>query len=108
MLKGLDKWLNQGDNYKKFGMPRIYDTTFGHLLEFKDLITNIDVEIGVNKTVEPYNSKLVYTYSMIDERFQSLALVLKKWNKMNFPDKTKRINSYSLVLMLIGFMIYKK
>jgi DNA polymerase sigma len=51
-----------------------------------------------------YNSKLLLTYAQVDERFHALALILKDWNKKQFTDRKKRLNSYSIVLMLIAFL----
>ncbi len=62
------------------------------------------IDISVNKIVDVYNSKLIYTYANIDERFVKLALLLKDWNKQIFQKKMKRLNSYSITLMLIAFL----
>ncbi len=70
----------------------------------KDKVNDIDVEITVNKTVELYNSALLYTYAACDFRFYQLVILLKKWNKQKFPDASTRLNSYSLVLMLLTVM----
>jgi len=67
----------------------------------KDVVNNIEIEITVNKTIELYNSALLYTYAMSDFRFYQLVILMKKWNKQRFPDASTRLNSYSLVLMLI-------
>ena len=64
----------------------------------------IDVDITVNKLLEMANSDLVNTYAAFDIRFVKLALFLKVWNKSRFPDKIKRLNSFSLYLMLIAFL----
>lgn len=61
----------------------------------------------MNKITEVLNSHLVCAYSMFDERFIMLALFLKAWNKENFPDKMKRLNSFSIYLMLIAFLQHK-
>lgn len=37
-----------------------------------------------------------------------MALILKEWNKNKFPDRQQRLNSYSMVLMLIAFLQHKK
>jgi DNA polymerase sigma len=50
------------------------------------------------------NSSLVNTYASYDTRFIKLALVIKTWNKARFPEKMKRLNSFSLYLMLIAFL----
>ena len=59
----------------------------------------------MNKTVELYNSALLYTYAICDKRFYELVILMKKWNKYRFPNATKRLNSYSFVLMILTFMI---
>jgi DNA polymerase sigma len=37
-----------------------------------------------------------------------LALFLKHWNKQNFPNRQKRLNSFSIILMLIAFLQHRK
>lgn len=74
------------------------------LLSVKDGYNLIDVDITVNKSLEMANSDLVNTYAAFDIRFVKLALFLKAWNKSRFPDKMKRLNSFSLYLMLIAFL----
>lgn len=78
--------------------------SFGKLMEFKDSKHNISVEISFNKIVEPYNSYLMATYCKINPKFRALAIILKKWNKFQSPDKNNRLNSYSITLMLLAFM----
>ncbi len=58
--------------------------------------------------LEVYNSKLISLYSRQDARFHQLAIVLKLWNKNHFNDPTKRLNSYSLTLMLIAHLMKSK
>ena len=67
-------------------------------------MNQVEIDICVNKTLEVLNSQLVCTYSALDMRFMKLALFLKAWNKHNFRDKMKRLNSFSIYLMLIGFL----
>ena len=62
------------------------------------------IEIVGNKILDLYNSKLLHTYSLIDSRFHTLALILKAWNKKAMPDNQRRLNSYSIVIMLIAFL----
>ena len=64
----------------------------------------IEIDITVNKVLEICNSKLIGAYGEYDIRFLKLALYLKAWNKMHFPDKMKRLNSFSIYLMLIAFL----
>ena len=76
------------------------------IIDYKN--NKLDIEISVNKVVDPFNSKLLLTYSMLDRRFHALALILKDWNKRKFKDKLKRLNSYSIVLMVIAFLQSKE
>jgi len=45
------------------------DIKSGALLVFKDKETKTEIEVTVNKILEVYNSKLLHTYSIIDQRF---------------------------------------
>lgn len=69
----------------------------------KDKVYEINIDISINKIVDPYNSMLVFSYALIDSRFHKLALILKFWNKESIKDKNERLNSYSLVLLLIAY-----
>ena len=61
---------------------------FGIFLKITDLKYNFfQIDISLQKIVEVYNTKLIRTYALIDQRFMQVALVLKEWNKMNFKDK---------------------
>lgn len=73
-----------------------------------DRWNQIEVDICVNKVLEVINSQLIGAYGSYDERFAELALYLKTWNKQRFTDKMKRLNSFSIYLMLIGFLQHKK
>ncbi len=80
-------------------------TSFGPLLQIKDNLHNtFQIEIICNKVVDLYNSQLIRTYSLLDSRFHRLALLLKSWNKSALFQKSQRLNSYSIVLMLIAFL----
>lgn len=88
----------------------------GALYQFKVEVTlqnqkiTIDVDILVNKFLEILNSELVLTYSKMDSRFKDAALVLKRWSKKSATSENKfdRLNSFSLYMMLLAFMIFKK
>ncbi|TNV79896.1 hypothetical protein FGO68_gene5834 [Halteria grandinella] len=92
--------------------PRAYqpiqETSFGALLHIDDATDKVSIELQINKVLDPYNSKLIQTYCLYDIRFHQLALILKKWNKSHFKDNTKRINSYSITLMLIAYLQHIK
>ena len=45
---------------------------------------------------------------MLDERFQKVALVLKNWNRGVDPDKNFRLNSFSIYLLLLAYMLEQK
>lgn len=81
---------------------------FGYLVEIKDTLYEVDIDLSINKILDPYNSQLLYTYALLDQRFHKLALILKYWNKDRFKEKNNRLNSYSLVLMLIAFLQHQK
>lgn len=69
-----------------------------------DELTNIEIDIAVNKFVEIQNSELIRAYALLDKRFHRLAIVLKLWNKKYFTNKLKRLNSFTINIMLIAHM----
>lgn len=68
----------------------------------------IDVDISINKPLEMLNSALIHQYCAMDQRFHKVALVLKNWNRRIDGDKSKRLNSFSIYLLLLVFMLDKK
>ena len=79
----------------------------GFILSFLDEKHGIEIDFAINKILEVMNSKLISAYSFFDQRFLKLAVVLKSWNKQNFPDKRKRLNSFSIYLLLIAFLQHR-
>lgn len=72
-------------------------------------MNNTKVDISLNKVLEPYNSKLLYSYAIYDKRFHMLALYLKAWNKRLIKKEdqmsnAKCLNSFSIVLMAIAYL----
>jgi len=67
-------------------------------------VSGIELDLSVNHVLELYNSTLIYNYCLFDRRFHMLALYLKEFNKTCFPDPTFRLNSYSVVLLLLAFL----
>ena len=45
---------------------------------------------------------------MMDTRFHKVALVLKNWNRGISPEKNNRLNSFSIYLLLLAFMLEHK
>ena len=93
-------------------LERPYSMSAGSLLEIKCQNTlsdgtrfTIDVDISINKPLEILNSQLICTYCMMDDRFRKVALVLKNWNRCISDDKAKRLNSFSVYLLLLAFML---
>jgi DNA polymerase sigma len=93
--------LIESGNYANIDLQTL---SFGKLLKARDNLLNVDIDITINKVLDPFNSLLLLTYARCDERFHTLALVLKLWNKKYFTDPKKRLNSYSIVLMLIAYL----
>jgi hypothetical protein len=61
----------------------------------------------VNKTLEYFNSALVRKYCLLDKRFRDLAIVLKTWSKEQ-GDNFNRLNSFSIYMLLLAYMIEEK
>lgn len=68
----------------------------------------IDVDISVNRILELANSHLVRSYCLQDNRFRILAMVLKTWNKTLSNDKSLRLNSFSIYLLLLAYMLHNR
>ena len=91
--------------YSKFTS---FKASFGDTMQF--VVTDyenslyLEVDILVNKVIDIYNSELIMTYGLIDQRFVDLCLILKYWNKLLFTNKLNRLNSYCLTLMCIAYL----
>ena len=68
----------------------------------------IDIDISINKPLEIMNSQLIHSYCMVDSRFHKVALVLKNWNRAIDSEKSRRLNSFSIYLLLLAFMLEKR
>jgi len=87
----------------------VHSASFGRLLTITDVKNyNYKIDISANKVLDLYNSHLLRTYALLDERFHIMALLIKSWNKKRFPSKIERLNSYSIVLMIIAFLQYEE
>lgn len=96
----------------EYGQNMIRDINAGYLLPFHYLDHGkgyrIEVDLMINKLSEIYHSGLLHQYSKLCPKYNKLAIVLKIWNKMLSDDKNKRLNSFSIYLMLIAYMQHKK
>ncbi len=54
--------------------------------------------------LEVYNSQLLSLYASMDWRFHKLAMVLKCWNKNHFKERSHRMNSFALSLLVVAFL----
>ena len=52
------------------------------------------------------NSQLIGTYCKLDKRFREAAIVLKQWQKGIETNKFKRLNSFSIYMLLLAYMIH--
>ena len=105
LLQGLSQWIRKGR--ADFSQVTCFTASFGPLLQFKHNLTQIDVDLSINKVLDPFNSHLMQVYAKLDTRFHKVALFLKQWNKRNFKNvsgKFNNLNSFSIVLMLIAYL----
>jgi DNA polymerase sigma len=66
----------------------------------------IKVDLLVNKYLEVLNSQLIGTYCKLDRRYMEAALCLKRiFKSMDPENKNNRLNSFSVYLLLLAFMI---
>jgi len=72
---------------EQFNVGDLLTSSFGYLQKFKDRTYGVDIDLLVNKVIDPYNSHLIQNYAKLDSRFHKLALILKFWNKTRFSDQ---------------------
>lgn len=94
------------------GQNVIIEIKAGHLLQFHYLDHakghKIEVDLMINKLSEIFHSSLLHQYSKLSPKYNKLAVFLKIWNKTLCDDKNKRLNSFSIYLMLIAYMQKEK
>ncbi|KAF8948152.1 hypothetical protein BGZ47_006260 [Haplosporangium gracile] len=66
----------------------------------------IQCDVNLNQPMGVYNSKLISTYSNIDDRFKTLWFSIKQISKQNgiISASTGFLSSYALTMMLIVFL----
>ena len=83
----------------------------GCLLEFQAEINGrtCDVDLSVAKKLEVLNSDLLFRYCCICPTFRQACIAVKKWyRRVNLnADKKEVLNSFSLYLLVLGFMLHK-
>ena len=75
------------------------------LIKIIDKETKFVIDITVHSILPILNTKLIYLYSIIDQRFHLLGIYLKHWVKINKIQGAADnfLSSYALLLMLIHF-----
>ena len=75
------------------------------LIKIVDNETKFVIDITVHNLLPILNTKLIYLYSILDQRFHLIGIYLKYWAKMNklHGAADNYLSSYALLLMLIHF-----
>ena len=95
-------WQKAGANLKF----KVHFTSKVHA-SVKTIAQEIECDLLVNRHLEMMNSHLLRQYCLLDKRFREAVLVLKRWNRESTTDKMERLNSFSLCLLLLAFMMHK-
>lgn len=78
------------------------------VIAYKCKKTKFEVEIALNNIVGIMNTSLIWNYSMLDQRFHIIGIVFKKLVSENdLFKKESKLNSYSIMLMVIAFLQWK-
>lgn len=99
---------NIGEALRKLGMMNvsIRSTARIPIIEFKDILTNLDCDISIHNNLALANTKLLKIISYIDPRIRKMAYIIKNWAKsrnINTPvDGT--LSSYGYILTLVHFL----
>ncbi|KAL9656202.1 hypothetical protein ABK040_007819 [Willaertia magna] len=76
------------------------------IVKFIDPVTGLNCDIGVNNVLAVYNTKLLQTYSEIDERCKELIFMIKFWSKrreINDP-YLGTLSSYCIAIITIHYL----
>ncbi|VDO32093.1 unnamed protein product [Haemonchus placei] len=65
----------------------------------------LDLDININNVAGIYNSHLIHYYSLLDQRFPAVCLLVKHWAITNGigDAATGSFNSYSLILLVLHY-----
>uniref|UniRef100_A0A7I4YXY6 PAP-associated domain-containing protein n=1 Tax=Haemonchus contortus TaxID=6289 RepID=A0A7I4YXY6_HAECO len=65
----------------------------------------LDLDININNVAGIYNSHLIHYYSLLDQRFPAVCLLVKHWAITNgiADAATGSFNSYSLILLVLHY-----
>ncbi|ORY86515.1 hypothetical protein LY90DRAFT_498742 [Neocallimastix californiae] len=76
------------------------------ICNFVDPETNLSCDINVNNTIALYNTKMIQTYALIDERVKPLIMTIKYFAKQRMLNdaKTGTLSSYCWVNLVINFL----
>lgn len=76
------------------------------LIKIIDNETKFVIDITVHNLLPILNTKLIYLYSILDQRFHFIGIYLKYWAKANklHGAADNYLSSYALLLMLIHFL----
>jgi DNA polymerase sigma len=69
------------------------------------------VDLCINNILGVYNSKLIHTYCILDERYHSLCRLIKFLHNLHKPyagQETQKLTNYALNLMLLVFLQSKR
>ena len=67
--------------------------------------TGVDVEISLNNLTGVVNSELMRRYAELDDRFHKVGMFLKWFvKKKRLFEKTAKLNSFSILSMLLVYM----
>ncbi|ORX46700.1 hypothetical protein BCR36DRAFT_101952 [Piromyces finnis] len=80
------------------------------ICNFVDPETNLSCDINVNNTIALYNTKMIQTYALIDERVKPLIMTIKYFARQRMLNdaKTGTLSSYCWVNMVINFLQMRK
>ncbi len=76
------------------------------LLKVIDYQSGINIDITVHTMLPFYNTLLIRTYSLIDQRFHIMGIFIKYWVKKNKINGSidKFLSSYAILILIIHFL----
>ena len=76
------------------------------LLKVIDYQSGINIDITVHTMLPFYNTLLIRTYSLIDQRFHIMGIYIKYWVKKNKINGSidKFLSSYAILILIIHFL----
>lgn len=90
----------------RYAQVKVLVNTRVPIIKCCDMETSANIDIGYDNLLAVRNTRMLFTYSLLDSRFKALAMIIKHWAKRRSINSTYEgtLSSYAYVLMLLHYL----